>query len=171
MARKGYERPVLVGGGAVEFHTGGAVVSGDFDFVTEEMRAFGEVLAAHGFKREDRPGRLLIGWYHPELTMGVQVVSGDLFDGNSDRRRIRLVDIIDGKAVAIASIEDLIADRLGQHASTEAGMPDRLDQAVKLFRLADQLDEAYLDRRIRQETGGIFDLAYLKRQIDDSDHP
>jgi hypothetical protein len=30
----GYARPVLVGGAAVEFYTGGAVVSGDFDVVT-----------------------------------------------------------------------------------------------------------------------------------------
>lgn len=171
MVRKGYERPVLVGGGAVEFHTGSVVVSGDFGFVTEEMQAFGEALAACGFKREDRPRRLLIGWYHPELAMRVQVVSGDLFDGNSDRRRVQLVDIIDGKAVAIAPIEDLIADRLEQHASTETGMPDRLDQAVKLFRLADHPDEAYLDRRIRQESGGTFDLAYLKDRCGDSDHP
>jgi hypothetical protein len=30
----GFERPVLVGGAAVEFYTGGAVASGDFDVVT-----------------------------------------------------------------------------------------------------------------------------------------
>ena len=30
----GYPRPILVGGAAVEFYTGGAVVSGDFDIVT-----------------------------------------------------------------------------------------------------------------------------------------
>src|SRR5258708_733620 len=37
VATRGYERPVLVGGAAVEFHTGGAVASGDFDFVSEEQ--------------------------------------------------------------------------------------------------------------------------------------
>lgn len=163
VASKGYERPILVGGGAVEFHTGSAVVSGDFDFVTAEMRAFGEALIALGFKREDRPGHLLKGWYHPELTMGVEVVSGSLFDGQSDVRRVQLVDIIEGKAVAVAPVEDLIADRMGQHASGTA--PGMLDQAIKLFQLADRLDEAYLNKRIREETGGDFDLAYLKGQI------
>jgi hypothetical protein len=34
MARAGFERPILVGGGAVEFYTAGGVVSGDFDIVT-----------------------------------------------------------------------------------------------------------------------------------------
>ncbi len=31
----GHARPVLVGGAAVEFYTGGAVVSGDFDVVPD----------------------------------------------------------------------------------------------------------------------------------------
>lgn len=44
-------------------------------------------------------------------------------------------------------------------------MPDRLDQAIKLFRLADQVDEACLDKRIREETTDTFDLAYLKGQM------
>jgi len=34
VVEEGYERPVLVGGGAVEFYTSGAIVSGDFDVVT-----------------------------------------------------------------------------------------------------------------------------------------
>src|SRR5271154_5357670 len=61
---KGYSRPVLVGGGAVEFHTGSALVSGDFDFVTEWQREFEEALIIYGFVREDRPERLQIGLYH-----------------------------------------------------------------------------------------------------------
>jgi hypothetical protein len=43
---KGFQRPVLVGGAAVEFHTGSAVVSGDFDFVTADQREFEDVLTA-----------------------------------------------------------------------------------------------------------------------------
>jgi hypothetical protein len=48
LATKGYDRPVLVGGGAVEFHTGSAVVSGDFDFVSDEQRAFEDALISYG---------------------------------------------------------------------------------------------------------------------------
>jgi len=58
----------------------------------------------------------------------------------------------------------MIADRIGQYASTTNRVPAMLDQAVKLFRLADQLDETYLDRRIRDETLGELDLKYLKAQ-------
>jgi hypothetical protein len=162
LAAKGYERPVLVGGAAVEFHTGSAVVSGDFDFVTEEQRAFEAALIAHGFRREDRAGRLLRGLYHPELDLGVEVVSGALFDGRSDLRRVQLVELANGKSVAIAPVEDLIADRMGQYVSTDNRIPEMLDQAVKLFQLADEVDEAYLAARIRDETNGVVDLAYLK---------
>ena len=38
LAARGYDRPVLGGGAAVEFHTDGAVVSGDFDFVTRSSK-------------------------------------------------------------------------------------------------------------------------------------
>ena len=163
LASKGYERPVLVGGAAVEIHTGGAVVSGDFDFVSAEQQAFGEALVSYGFRREDRPGRLLIGWYHPEFNLGVQVVSGALFDGRSDPLRVEIVEIKDGVPVVVASVEDLIADRLGQYVATEPRPSDRLDQAVKLFQLAANVDTDYLERRIRDETDGELSLADLIR--------
>jgi hypothetical protein len=161
---RGYERPVLVGGGAVEFHTGGALMSGDFDFVTVEQRAFEEALISYGFRREDRAKRLLRGLYHPELSLGVEVVSGTLFDGRSDVGRVQLIEIVDEKAVAIAPVEDMIADRMGQYVSTESRVPAMLDQAIKLFQLADRLDEGYLNDRIRDETAGELDLTYLKEQ-------
>ena len=165
LADKGYERPILVGGGAVEFHTGSLVVSGDFDFVTDDQLAFEEALIEHGFRREDRVNRLLRGLYHPQLSIGVEVVSGSLFDGRSDLDRVQLVEILDGKAVAIAPVEDLIADRMGQYASTKNRVPEMLDQAIQLFRLADHLDESYLERRIGEETCGELDLTHLKEQI------
>jgi hypothetical protein len=78
---QGYTRPVLVGGAAVEFHTGSAVTSGDFDFVSPSQTAFEEALISYGFRREDRRHHLLRGLYHPDFGLGVEVVSGSLFDG------------------------------------------------------------------------------------------
>jgi hypothetical protein len=99
--------------------------------------------------------------YHPDLLLGVEVVSGALFDGQSDLTRVQLVEVVDGKAIAIAPVDDLIADRMGQYVSAAARVPEMLDQAVKMFRLADRLDEHYLDERIHQETGGQLNLEYL----------
>jgi hypothetical protein len=39
-----------------------------------------------------------------------------------------------------------------------------LEQAVAMYKLAFELDEAYLDRRIRLETHGDHDLAFLQEQ-------
>jgi hypothetical protein len=59
LVAKGCDRPVLVGGAAVEFYTGGAVVSGDFDVVTAVQSALEGELIRLGFVKENRPGRLL----------------------------------------------------------------------------------------------------------------
>ena len=53
---------------------------------------------------------------------------------------------------------------MGQYVSTDTRVPEMLDQAIKMFRLADRLDENYLDKRIREETAGELGLAYLKEQ-------
>lgn len=82
-------------------------------------------------------------------------------DGHIDRDHILLVeDIGDGSSFAIISVEDLIADRMGQYASGTA--KDRLDQARILFALHPAADLDYLERRIRQETAGDYGIAALK---------
>lgn len=170
VVRAGYSRPILVGGAAVEFYTGGAVTSGDFDVVTpvakEELE---RTLIARGFERPSARGSLLRGLHHPQLglCLGVECVLGELFDGAADTTRVRLVNIGNG-TVAFPSIEDLIADRMGQFSSTDSDF-EMLDQARVLFRvgasdLANNLDETYLDRRIREETLGAYDLNFLREQ-------
>jgi hypothetical protein len=161
----GHARPVLVGGAAVEFYTGGAVVSGDFDVVTDAQGALESALIDLGFKREDRPQHLLRGLYHPDLEIGVEVVSGRLFDGASDETRVRLVDVRPGQRVAIAPPEDLIADRMGQYCSIPNRIPEMLDQAVKLYQLAGEVDDAYLEKRIREETQGECGIENLRSAI------
>ena len=74
-------------------------------------------------------------------------------DGNIDAKRLLLIeDIAPGAAFVILSVEDLIADRMGQYASGTAR--DRFDQARILLQLHPDADRGYLDRRIREETFG-----------------
>jgi hypothetical protein len=89
----GYDRPIIVGGAAVEFYTGGAVVSGDFDVLTAAQAELESALIRRGFVRPNAPGMLLRGLYHPELAVGFEVVSGHLFDGAAERTRTRVVPI------------------------------------------------------------------------------
>ena len=113
VAAQGLPVPVLVGGAVVEFDTAGHLHSGDFDLVSNADEAFAQALLAVGFRREDRRGHLLRGFYHPDLSIGVEFVSGAYFDGHGDRSRIRVLAMPEGK-ILLAATEDLIADRLGQ---------------------------------------------------------
>ena len=145
---------VVVGGAAVTFYTGGTILSGDFDFVIHmDNVAFAEAMRSEGFIAEDRQGHLRIGWYHPELPIyGFQSVSGPLFDGNSDPAKLRSANFR-GNTIVFASPEDLIADRLGQQAVAGPTDHSRLLQARLLYRMVPDLDEDYMMRRIKQESG------------------
>jgi hypothetical protein len=165
VARQGFDRPILVGGAAVEFYTSGAVTSGDFDVVTLSDEPLQRALEAEGFLRENRQGYLQRGYYHPHLAIGVEIVSGQLFDGHADKTKLTLVDLGDGSRVSIVAVEDIIADRMGQFASTAQGVSEMLDQAVKLFLLAGEIDETYIERRIKEETMNAYSLAFLKAKV------
>ncbi len=145
-------RAVLVGGAAVSLYTQGRYVSGDFDVVAGVDDAFDLAMKNNGFVTEDRRGHLLVGWYHPQYpNLGVQVVSGPLFDGMSDPTKIKAISVGKGH-LTMAAVEDLIADRLGQFAASNNLDQSLLRQAKWLVRIPD-LDRSYLVRRIRQESG------------------
>jgi len=170
----GWKRPILVGGAAVEFYTGGEVVSGDFDVVTAAQHDLEQALLRRGFERPSGPGMLMRGLLHRELRIGVEVVSGTLFDGNAEETRVGLIDL-GSTGVPIPAIEDMIADRLGQYSSNEAGHPEMLGQAVRLYQIAMSrlefpLDREYLSRRIEHETSGHYGLEFLIERANEPDH-
>jgi hypothetical protein len=151
--------PVLVGGAALQLWTTGRYVSGDFDLVGVDPTPMEAALVARGFRREDRPGHLMRGLYHPTLDLGVEFVSGRLFDGNADPERLRLIAIGPGSQVLVIPVEDVIADRLGQYTANPAGSRALLRQAVLAWSLAVEIDRSYLDARIKTETVETLDLA------------
>jgi len=159
--RQGAPLPILVGGAVVEFDTGGQIVSGDFDFVSAADEDFAAALLEVGFRREDRPGWKRGGFYHPDLPIGIELVSGAYFDGRADRSRVRLVDVRDG-VVCMAPTEDLIVDRIEQWEASGKRDPELLLQALTLFYLAGRIDDAYLEARLDGVTGGAFGLAALR---------
>lgn len=159
MEEQGYGSPVLVGGAAVEIYSNSAVATGDFDIVTAWQAEFETNLRALGFTRPTGAGVATRGWVHPELALGFEVVSSTLFSGLADRNRVRLLDLGEDGVAAIVSVEDVIADRVGQYASGTAS--DMLDQARALLRLHPEVDFGYLDERIRYESAGDFGAADL----------
>lgn len=95
----------------------------------------------------------LRGWIHPDLGLGFEIVGSSPMGGDLDPARLRLVRPPDESArFRIISVEDMIADRMGQFSSGTA--PDMRGQARTLLILYPDLDRAYLERRIREETLG-----------------
>jgi hypothetical protein len=150
MDEAGHRPPVLVGGGAVELYTQSKIATGDFDLVSSQQAALEDVLADCGFVRPSGAGASLRGWIHPELQLGFEVVGSRLLDGLADTDRVRVIRLGACDMIAVISVEDLIADRMGQFASGTAD--EMLGQARALFKLSSGLDRDYMDRRIREET-------------------
>lgn len=162
MDRRGLPRPVLVGGGAAEYYFGSAVMTGDIDITSPVQPELEEELQKLGFVRPAGEGKSLRGWIHPKLGFGLEVVANAPMDGAAEAGRFRLVRPIGAEDLfRIISPEDLIADRVGRFASGTAR--DRLDQARILFSLYADLDCAYLDQRIRDETAGEHGIEILQR--------
>jgi len=161
MVRRGLPRPVLVGGGAVEFYSGGTVMTGDIDLTSPVQPELEEELQKLGFVRPHGAGQSLRGWVHPDLGLGFEVVGGSPMAGSPASARLHLVAPVGEPAkFRIISVEDLIADRMGQFASGTA--PEMREQAQLLLGLHPNADMDYLDRRIRQETLGEFSAQDLE---------
>lgn len=155
----GCRPPILVGGGAVEVYTSGAITTGDFDLSCGRQDVLEAAMQQRGFIRPSGPGMATRGWIHPELALGFEVVSDTLLDGLADRAMVRIVELGEDGSVAVIAPEDIIADRMGQYASGTA--PEMLGQANALFSLCEGLDLHYMDRRIREETAGDYGLQDL----------
>lgn len=149
---------VLVGGAAAAIHTDGAFMSADFDVVAGNDIAFNDAMAAAGFLDDDKAKHGLGGWYHPEHPQfAVEQVSGGYFDGRGDKRRCLKLTVREGSALVLPAIEDMIADRLGQH-EVAGGDTSMLEQARALYQMATDLDPDYLFRRIVEEAGNPRNL-------------
>ena len=156
----GFAPPVLVGGAAVELYSLSGIATGDFDVVTAREDIFEQALLQHGFVRPTGTGVLQRGWVHPDLGLGFEIVGSSVLDGLADRDRFQLVSIADGNRFVAISVEDLIADRMGQYASGAA--PEMLEQARTLFSLYQDADLTYMERRIREETANEYGVADLQ---------
>jgi len=153
LVARGAPRPILVGGAAAEYYSGSALMTGDVDLTSPVQGELEAEMQRHGFVKPSGSGRMTRGWVHPELGLGFEIVATSPFAGSPSQARVILVgDLAPGSAFAIVSVEDLIADRMGQYGSGTAD--EMLGQARELFRLHPGLDRAYLERRIREESSG-----------------
>lgn len=160
LQQRGLPRPILVGGAAVEYFSGSALMTGDVDLTSPVQPELEEELVRLGFTKPEGLGHTPLGWIHPELRLGFEVVASTPMDGTVDYRRLLLVEGLADTPFVIIPVEDLIADRMGQYASGSA--PEMLGQAQFLLQLNPGLDIAYLERRVRDETGGDLGIEDLR---------
>lgn len=136
-------------------NSGSAIMTGDIDVTSPVQPELEEELQLLGFVRPNGSGQSLRGWIHRDLGLGFEVVGGSPMGGGIDPARLRLVAPIGETArFRIISVEDLIADRMGQYASGSA--PEMLGQAQTLLSLYPNIDRVYLEGRVRQETVGDY---------------
>ena len=99
--RREKDRPVLVGGAAVELFTGGAYLPGDLDLVGSVTPTVASAFKQCGFTREGRH------WFHEKEHLFLEFPSPTLRKDEEARERV-----FGDCSVRIISSEDLIADRL-----------------------------------------------------------
>ena len=121
-AEAALEAAVLVGGTAVELHTGSYLPT-DIDLVGYTKRGSDAILAELGFERE---GRHWLFSFADGETLAIEVPGERLADYALEAPM--LIDLAPGR-IAVISLNDLMMDRLRQ---ATGGEPVTMDEAVRL---------------------------------------
>lgn len=93
--------PIVVGGGAVEFYTGGEYATGDLDLIAPEGRELAVIMTALGFEKRGK------SWTHEQQKIFVEFPSPTLRP-NEDWIVVRMGNV----DVRMVSPEDLVVERL-----------------------------------------------------------
>ncbi|MDR2893288.1 MAG: hypothetical protein LBV80_09445 [Deltaproteobacteria bacterium] len=142
MEARGYQRPVAVGGFAVEAYTLGRFMSMDIDLVGNRDGII-VILRELGFDSHD--GR---NWISAQFDVHIDIQGGSInIPGGNER--VSLVEAADGCAVTMVSLTDIVADRISAYAS---GHKDSGIQARAILAAwSDHIDLGVLRDVCRQE--------------------
>lgn len=133
-------RSVVVGGSAVEFYTRGAYATADLDLIVPGLQEAAEVLERLGFEKHGA------SFVHPDVPLVVDLPPEPLA---GDPDRLSVVEV-EGLAVYVIGIEDLLADRL--RAAAYWNDEGSKEWAVQLLAAYwDDLDWSYLQHLTASE--------------------
>jgi len=135
----GWSPPVIVGGNAVQFYTGGDYATVDIDLVGAS-EPLAEVLGGWGFARDGRH------WLDETLGLVVEAPGAQL--SRDEQAHVASVQVGDD-VVLVLGIEDLIIDRL--NAAAHWGDEESRLWAESLIKAASEQDTDYLRRRAADE--------------------
>jgi predicted nucleotidyltransferase len=133
-------KPVLVGGGAVQFYTLGGYATKDIDVVMPTSEPIEAAMAELGFERQGRY------WIREDIDIVIEAPSSSLAEGFSRVVRVQ----VDDMPVYVLGLEDLIIDRLNAYKHWKSAEDGRW--AGRLIALGgDNLDREYLAKRAEEE--------------------
>lgn len=146
--------PVVVGGQAVEFYTGGGYATMDVDIICEaSTKKIGEILEKLGFYRENKYWILDSN----RLDLAVETPSGPLAGAND-----KLMELEIGQHTAyFIGVEDIIIDRLNAYVHWNEKWQEEWILGMMVTNYED-IDWKYLKKMSNQE--GVNDS--LKRMVD-----
>lgn len=151
-------KPILVGGGALEFYTYGGYITKDIDMVIQEREKVKFILEeVLGFKKEKGTRH----WFNEELDLSIEFPDYNLA---GDLNRIASVEI-DDKEVYIISVEDLFIDRLNACKHWKS-VRDCEWAARLLYLYKNDIDMDYIRKRAREELSDDK-LAELEKRVSD----
>ncbi|MEZ5330619.1 MAG: UbiD family decarboxylase [Thermoanaerobaculia bacterium] len=151
LAEDGIE-PILVGGGALAFYTGGGYASNDMDLALPADPAVDTAFQELGFAREGRY------WYRADLDLLFEAPAPADLPGEDAPRTVVEVD---GLRVVVLGVEDLLLDRLRAWVHWKSAEDGRWARRLALL-WADRIDWEYLRGRTAGEDAerqGLEDLA------------
>ena len=149
------EKPVIVGGCALEFYSTGGYTTGDIDIIYSDSKLVAKKLEKWGFSKKGRH------WLNEELDILLEIAGSYLSD--DEEKRITIVEI-EGLKIYLISIEDLIIDRLNAFVHWKSS--DDGYWAKELFFIyGKKLDLKYLYRRCSEEET-LDDLKELIKELE-----
>jgi hypothetical protein len=148
MVRRGAERPIVVGGEAVELYTQGRYTTGDID-IKARKDILAAVLTDWGFVQKGRV------WTSREYDIYVDWLGSSLDEGAEAEKRTNSIALAPGLEVRVISFEDLIIDRLcaaKYWADSDSLMWSRV--LMEILMKTGGADTGYLTKRAGQEKVG-----------------
>jgi predicted nucleotidyltransferase len=136
------QRPIIVGGLAVEIYTRNEYTTVDIDLILSYRDKADEILTQLGFKKQGRH------WFHPTLLVSVEIPNFVLED--ADSARVLELILPDGMKVYVIGLEDIILDRL--RACVHWKSNSDCEWAARLYYLhKDTLDIEYMKVTAKQD--------------------
>ena len=137
----GGERPILVGGGAVEFYTGVRFATGDLDLVAPDRDKCEEILEHLGFERPEGARHHV----NRSVQALVEIHSEELFDDEEG------IEVVYRKVpLLMVSPEDCIVERLTSYCKHSSTL-DLLNAFLIMYHQRERLDVDRLAERISDE--------------------